>query len=222
MKVLKFKNIKDPLKNALKKFSDCPWHFFDGVPDKEPDHIIWADLAITRIMSSGVSQDLISKVLKNVHSNDVEKKLKQLPVNFDLATSDENPIIYDTFDNLFAKLKIHSFSTARIAKVLVRKRPNLIPMLDKVVVGFLDDAAKYWANNENICPKWFLPVWNSWDNQLSPYLRMIREDLISNYDDLLYVRKEISQTPRIGVPKDASLLRIWEAIVWWEYYEVYK
>lgn len=196
---------------AAEKFRACPWQFFDGVPDHFPDMLVWGDLAITRVMNSGIHQGIIPDLDKL----DVRQALASVP-DLDMATDAEIP--YEDVRLLFLAMRSHRIGMSRIAKVLCRKRPHLVPMLDSVVTGFLRDAAHSWSTGQREGkPAWFDTAWAAWTDANDPtfYMRMAREALHEARTTVEQIRSHLASVPETGVPADAPLLRIWEATLFW-------
>lgn len=209
-----------PIPNAaqvgIAKFRACPWQFFDGVRDDEPDRLIWADFAITRMMSSGVRSDLITAAIARGNAAGADGILASIPRQYDLVlAATEDPHVYQNVDLLFGALTGPRFRRSRAAKTLCRKRSQCIPMLDDVVTSFLHGVCRHWVHSAALAPSWFGAIWSSWTTEISPYLRMIREDARHHQAELEELRRQIAADPFTGVPADASLLRIWEATVFW-------
>src|ERR1044071_739925 len=125
---------------AEAKFLNCPWQFFDGVPDKYPNQLVWGDFAIMRVMNSGINDGIIPDRADIENAN---AALARISLNEALAESAAPP--YEQVHALFKAMRTHQFGRSRIAKVLCRKRPNLIPMLDSVVTDFLQMIAHDWG-----------------------------------------------------------------------------
>lgn len=208
--------IPTPADAALAKFRACPWQFFDGVPDRTPDRLQWGDFAITRVMSSGLNERLIDAALKRASSGDAGALLTAIHQDYDLVRAPaENDELYVNIDRLFAVLMGPNFKESRAAKVLSRKRPLCIPMLDTVVVEFLCRVWRIAKDNPKEVPAWLGRFPKRWTTEISPYLRMIREDARRHVDQLKAIRRQLAADPLTGVPSNAPLLRIWEATVFW-------
>jgi hypothetical protein len=82
--------IQDAVQVGSAKFQWCPWHFFDGVADKHPNEICWPDFAITRVMSSGVSNALIDAALSRNHDGAIGNVLMTIPTDHDLVVGEES------------------------------------------------------------------------------------------------------------------------------------
>jgi len=66
------------------KFEDCPWQFFDGVEDSSPNDLTWGDVAITRVMSSGLRQWQIERLLGRFEKQNASKLLAAIPLTLRL------------------------------------------------------------------------------------------------------------------------------------------
>jgi hypothetical protein len=195
---------------AEEKFRTCPWPFFDGVPDHFPNRLVWGDFAITRVMGSGVHDGIIPAL----DSADIENAngiLATIPVSSSLAEFDEDPAVYERVSLLFKAMRAHRLGMSRIAKVLCRKRPQFIPMLDKVVTSLLWQVARRWATSRSpenqgaSPPEWFDSEWNVWTDPDHPrvYLRMVREAMRPALGSVRAIRAHLARVPATGVPVDA-------------------
>ena len=210
-----FRTISNPQDLALAKFRCCPWDFYDGIKDRSPCTIGYGDILVTRTMGSGIGSVLMEQIYKRARHKSTVLLLKTIPAKCDLIATDDEAI-YSSIDRLYARLRLPGFSISRISKVLCRKRSGIIPMLDSVLQDFLYEVASKWALT-NTTPVWFSKWWfGGKDTEVSPYLRMIRQDLLANEATLREIRRILSEhTETTGVPIDAPLLRIWESIVFW-------
>ena len=216
MKLFNLDPVENPYELAEEKFLSCPWPFFDGVPDLAPDSLGYGDFAITRVMSSGIRNNQITLALQQAKANRVEKILKAIPVGFDIIGADDAAAerMLVKVDALFAALRVRGLAMSRTSKVLCRKRPHCIPMLDNIVTKYLNSVCTRWRADK-VSPEWLEKVWPTWDWQPGPYIRMIREDARTHLDELTEIRARLATVRETGVPAVASLLRIWEVIVFW-------
>lgn len=200
---------------ALDKFRNCPWPHFDGVPDPQPNRLLASDFAVTIVMNSGIRMQQVWDVLDRVDGEAVSL-LTAIPVKLALESTSEQKdcVPWSQIDQLFQRLMGTRARLSRIAKTLCRKRPQLIPMLDNVVTRFLKTAARSWRANG---PAWFPLAWDSWATweMPSPYIRMIRHDMQAQLDQLKRLRSFLAAAQETEVPKDAPLLRIYEATLFW-------
>ena len=204
---------------AENKFRECPWQFFDGVPDSFPEKLIWGDFAVTRVMNSGLRNGLIPD-MKSVGLKKANDVLATIPRQMSLVELADDSDIYEKVKCLFEALRRDGVGLSRISKVLCRKRPELILMLDSVVTNFLWKIARRWKTGIGNPPRWFDEAWKSWTEPHDPtfYMRMARCALLGADGDVRAVRSHVASIPETGVPEDACLLRIWEATLFWHLY----
>jgi len=216
------RNLLKTINVAKDKFHDCPWPHFDGVPDAYPDRILVCDFSITHVMNSGISmQDAWAAIeksnIKDDKGGDASDLLKLIPSDLRLEETSESyeKINWEVIDRLFRHLRIKNVGFSRIAKMLSRKRPFLIPMLDSWIYEFLDGIGKEWYLGRGNPPTWFNAEWLAWEiGKASPYIRMIRHDMIPQKEKLERLRKCLNSDALTEVPLEASLLRIYEATLW--------
>jgi hypothetical protein len=204
------RNVRDAQHIAARKFSACPWQFFDGVPDCFPDQLVWGDYAITRVMNSGVYEAVIPR-LSGREIRRANRVLAGIPRGCALSHLLMNDLVYSQVDQLFDAVRSPGVGMSRSAKVLCRKRPNLIPMLDSVVTNHVRAVARRWKEEPKGAPGWFLAEWKAWKAQPRFYMRMIQESMAPQLAAIREIREFVASVPSTGVPVDAGLLRIWEA-----------
>lgn len=207
---------KQALTLARDKFTECPWHFYDGVRDHSPNVLVWGDLAITRVMSSGISGGVILETMDRFKTGNGSAILRSIPEGYDLVEDDEpDDAIHARISSLFEVLEGNFIRTSRVAKILCRKRPRAIPMLDRLVENFISTSRKVWRNDEGPVPHWVGADWNRRGlSQIEQALDLIRNDARYHLQSLRDIRKTLSKDANTQVPPDASLLRIWEAIIY--------
>lgn len=207
---------KQALTLARDKFKECPWHFYDGVRDHSPNALVWGDLAITRVMSSGISGKVIREVMDRFNAGNGNAILRSIPEDYDLVEGAEaDEAIYRRIRSLFDILEGDFARTSRVAKILCRKRPRAIPMLDRLVETFISASCKTWRNDKGIMPHWMDENWNRGDiSKIERTLHLIRSDAKYHLEDLRDIRQTLSKDTVTQVPPNASLLRIWEAIIY--------
>jgi hypothetical protein len=147
---------------VVRKFSACPWHFFDGVPDSAPNEILWADVALTNVMGSGMNGFRTAAFLAAAEAPKARLLLSRIPSAQCLEDTPEDTSIWTDVDGLFEALRVPGVGTSRISKVLCRKRPGFVPMLDSVVRDYLNSIARQWSSRRRHPPKWFRNAWNDW------------------------------------------------------------
>jgi hypothetical protein len=114
-------------------FGKNEWPYYDGIPDRHPYRILPDDVQVTISINSFISR---ADVVRAVHLGMVkacEPLLRDIPPDADLSTFDSDLAIAEQLLN--AACAEPQILLARAAKVLHRKRPGYIPMLDSVMVA---------------------------------------------------------------------------------------
>ena len=201
---------------AIRKFRDCPWPHFDGFPDVYPNRILVSDFAVTLVMNSGIPMQYAWEAVRRADNTD--DLLNNIPtdVRLEETVEDDDQVNWNAIDHLFLQLVGEKVRLSRIAKMMCRKRPYLIPMLDTYIWKYLDKIANAWREGSVNPPQWFdESLWESWEYDMpSPYIRMIRHDMIKQVPVLEELRGCLHEDELTEVPRDASLLRIYEATLW--------
>jgi hypothetical protein len=119
-------------------FGRNEWPYYDGIPDRDPNRILPDDVQVTVSMNSFVSN---ANAVRDVHrglARYCDPILRDIPVDADLATYDPD---LSTARQLFdAACAPRGVLLAVATKVLHRKRPGYVPMLDSVIIAAYADA----------------------------------------------------------------------------------
>ena len=116
----------------LLRFAEEEYAYYDGIPSADPDHITPVDVMVTNAVNSRL--DTADKI-RNVHRG-LAKECDPIlaKISQDAHLLDE-PFNEDSIAELFeAACCVPDVLLSRATKVLHRKRPHLIPMLDNVVL----------------------------------------------------------------------------------------
>jgi len=119
-------------------FGKNEWPYYDGIPDRDPNRILPEDVQVTISMNSFISR---ADVVRSVHLGMVracEPMLRGIPQDADLSTFDADLTVAERL--LSAACAEPQILLARAAKVLHRKRPGYIPMLDSVMMAAYGQA----------------------------------------------------------------------------------
>lgn len=137
MTLLSGLTIDRPLDRLL-KFCREEYEFYDATPDPDPNSFGLLDVLITAVVNSRVdTADKIRGVVRGFLALD-SRLLKAIPIGASLE-SDDWP--RTNVERLLAEsMLIRGVKLSVATKVLHRKRPNLIPMLDSVLVDHYLDA----------------------------------------------------------------------------------
>ncbi len=136
---LAFRNgveIDEPVRYALAFLeNDYSYRVYDVAPVARDATVTLEDIRIAnRIgarMSAAESEALYSRVSR------FERALAQIPPDVSLCDEDDR-VPWDALRDLFAAAEgVRGIGLAKLTKFLHKKRPELIPMLDSVVEGYL-------------------------------------------------------------------------------------
>jgi hypothetical protein len=207
------------LRLVTDKFRACPWQFFDGVRDRFPNRLVAGDVLITRVMESGIPRDVGDALAGPPVNRAVTAALASIPADAEIESLPDDDPTWPAVRRLFdAMVRTRGIEVSTASKILCRKRRALIPMLDSYVQSFLWDRARQLSKSGNV-PVWFKSIWSTWasgrGNDVVAYMRMIRHDMRCSLRELRAIRWAVARDPTAGVPKDAPLLRIYEAALFW-------
>jgi hypothetical protein len=139
-------SIDDPYGRLL-RFSREEYEYYDGIPDLEPHRIVPIDVLATWSVNSNLYVMRLAVKIKDpatkmrgVHRALAERcdsVLARVPPDADLLTFDPE---FRVLGNLLLQaIEVPGVGIAVATKVLHRKRPNFIPMLDYVIIkNYLD------------------------------------------------------------------------------------
>ena len=108
------------------------WAYYDGVVDAHPNQVVPLDVVVTLSVNSFLNS---AARIRSVHRGLAEvcdPLLEAIPVDADLRTFDLSQIE----GLLHAACQVPWVLVPVATKVLHRKRPRLVPMLDNVVLGY--------------------------------------------------------------------------------------
>lgn len=123
---------------SFRRFGRDEWPYYDGIPDRDPMRILPDDVQVTVSMNSFVNT---AAKVRDVHrglSRRWGRMLPEVPVDADLSQYD--PDLTIARDLLHAACTLRGVLLATATKVLHRKRPSYVPMIDSVVINSYCDA----------------------------------------------------------------------------------
>jgi hypothetical protein len=202
--------IEDAHALLLSKFERFAWDWYDGV-ETHPMRIEPVDFAITIAMNSRATAGRMRDFL--LRREAIEEHLRRVPENVVLGP-DVEPTVYAAVATLFAEAGQASGTKLAVAsKVLHRKRPRLIPMLDSVLVN-----RHYWPALTALAqtaspPAWFDAAWLKHGDWSDPtmYMRVMAGEIDRNRGPLEALR---SSAASFGVPPEISDVRLFEAVLY--------
>ena len=196
--------IPNALRAVTAKFERFSWHWYDGV-QSDPDAIEPVDYAITIAMNSRATADRMKQFMELGPT--LNNLLRAIPHDTTLAT-DTSDDVFHAVEMLFDKACSAKGTKLSVAsKVLHRKRPHLIPMLDSVVVN-----RHYWPALNAHAPSWFEPSWLTTGASSDPtqYMRVMADELDANREELARIRADLPK----GIPASISDVRLLEAALY--------
>jgi hypothetical protein len=203
--------IADGLAAVVAKFTRFRWDWYDGVRTA-PDIIEPVDFAITIAMNSRATADRMKSFMER--SGRLGRLLQNIPRDVPLAR-ETPPSVLNSVAELFDEAcKASGTALAVASKVLHRKRPALIPMLDRVIV----DRHYLPALRAPTHPPWFKPEWlktGSWSDP-TQYMRLMADELDDNREALERIRAQLPDT----IPSIISDVRLLEAALYAQLIEI--
>lgn len=125
---------------SLLRFSKEEWAYYDGIVDREPNRIIPEDILVTVAVNSRVNANRVRAVHRGM-ARVCDRLLPHIPVDADLRTYDIDGS--KAKELLSAACGVKFVAMAVATKVLHRKRPWWMPMLDSVVKdAYLDTLGR--------------------------------------------------------------------------------
>lgn len=162
---------------------------FDALPPVEPDRLTPSDLLATGLLDVPFGPRAV-RVLLEDEREALERQLARIPHDVDLwdATDEQLAPAHDLWGSLKVSLKGLGVGPTRRSKLLARKRPRLVPVVDSTIraaleIGHRDD---------------------SW--------RVLRRAL--GEDDGVLVELIEGLRPEGVLPETVSTLRILDAALW--------
>ena len=118
--------------DLLLRFCREEWAYYDGIPDRDPNRILPDDVLVTVAMNSFVNN---AEKVRTVHrgmARACDRLLPDIPVDADIRSFDlDGKIALELFT---AACRMRDVLLPVATKVLHRKRPGWLPMLDNVIL----------------------------------------------------------------------------------------
>lgn len=126
---------------SLLRFSKEEWAYYDGIVDREPNRIIPEDILATVAVNSRVNNADIVRAVHRGMARVCDRLLPHIPVDADLRTYDLDGSKAKELLSAACGSKFVAMAVA--TKVLHRKRPWWMPMLDSVMQdAYLDTLGR--------------------------------------------------------------------------------
>jgi hypothetical protein len=164
------------------------YRYFDLVPTELPHEVTPVDVVAAAALHPGLSRTDLSFFVDR--ADDLSDWLRRVPVDAELRTADSNLLTY-----LDALADFDDVSTTLLSKVLHRKRPSLIPLLDRHIID------------------WYRPVTGERSATLAwaPIIRAMQQDLIGGANGSLTA---IADALRPELASPPSAIRLIDIAIW--------
>jgi hypothetical protein len=128
--------LEDPTELAVLFLeNDYSYRSYDSVAVPADDTLREEDLRMANRIGARMSAAEVAGILER--AREMEAALRRIPADVSLADSEER-IPWDALHQLYtAPSDVTGIGLAKLTKALHKKRPQLIPMLDSVVAGYL-------------------------------------------------------------------------------------
>lgn len=182
---------------VLEKYCSNNWGLDYDNPVNLDGLLTAEEIRLANRLYARMSPKIIDSILRK--RNAIHSILKQIPNDLTLWGND--PINWDLIQKLFEELLIPQIRAARATKVIHKKRPNLIPILDSAVSNY---------------------AWSCLDKQqrslrepelMVKYCKLLKQDIVLNKDNLEYLKQAVPSAANL------SLVRILDILVWMQSYE---
>lgn len=194
--------ITSPIERLL-RFCREEYDYYDGIADLEPNRILPQDVLVTVAVNSFVTSAASVRAVHRGLQSTCEQLLPSIPVAAHIIAYD--PDCSQLHSLLDSAVQSRGVLVAVATKVLHRKRPHWLPMLDSVVCKhYLDCTGRQsllpWLQDKKRAAAAAVEVFRGFRDDIqviTPALEEIREALARDGFTL-------------------SLVRIWEILLWSE------
>jgi hypothetical protein len=196
MKLLSKLNIPNPRKLIL-AFVEHWYPVYDGVPVAQDNDLRASDIALSTMLMSRISGVTAGYIFRA--KEPIEDGLAKIPANLDLldvAADDGIPGAEGISQAITAICAVKRAKLAVSTKILHKKRPGLIPILDSVVVGHYAQSCPTDANR-------------TWGDYAMALTRLVHTDMLNVPSELRELESELKDN---GTP--LSPCRILNALIW--------
>ena len=143
LRVLEDTQIPKQLAKYYDIAEDYVGYSFVSLEDNDPQRITSSDLMATSMLNIKFPASAVRRVLSRRHQTEISSKLQALPTtSLENTTAADFPAmteLYDTVKPLLADAYSQTSNRwVAASKLLARKRPDLFPVRDRVVCGYLE------------------------------------------------------------------------------------
>jgi len=178
---------------------DLSYEFYDLVWVPQDNQLHPFDIYLANNVGAGVVSDDFRKLWEN--RKRINQQLAKVPVNLDLADDRlEVFISWKDLEELFEACRVPGVAHAKISKILHKKRPRLIPLIDGAAI---------------IEHRYNRPGCEDVAEDMIEITKLIRQDLYQNLGELNQIQKNVWRDHSI----DLTLVRLIDIIFWQDYSE---
>jgi hypothetical protein len=191
------RDVPDAL-DHIRRYCGLPWsggspetwayRYFDLVPSEFSDEVTSVDVLAAAALHPGLSRTDLAFFVDR--ADDLSGWLRGVPVDAELQSADSELLAH-----LGALVDFDDVSITLLSKVLHRKRPSLIPLLDRHIVD------------------WYRPVTGERSATLAwaPIIRAMQHDLNADANGSL---SAIADALRPELPTSPSAIRLIDIAIW--------
>jgi hypothetical protein len=134
---------------------------------------------------------------------EIEYQLTEVPAHLTIFDNYAE-IPWDSLKSLFDTSRMKYINLARMTKILHKKRPNLIPILDKNIL--VNKFLKPLLQNQGIF---------AWDDTKTAvhYIKVLKKEVDTNRETFMKVQHTLKD-----IGHDISVLRILDILVWYHFF----
>jgi hypothetical protein len=176
---------------------------YDLAQAGDPNRLTYEDIKSTRVIASRISNAEAKKMVKLAEDN--RNLWLELPTNARLQDADPaaRDGLYEAMTALYRSLQFRGVRSAKVSKVLYRKRPNLYPLLDTRLKSVYAQAAREAAARHP--DRGFRRM----------YWAAIREDLLANEPALAALRRQLGAADGMDQSvRQLGDLRLLDIVAW--------
>ena len=181
---------------------------YSGWVVKENSTVEYSDLFVSSALSGTPKNYAYKKLLSDNTINDIQVNLHKIPAGKNLNEIDVTKKISDALEGLFKTLtNIPGIQMAIATKIIHKKRPGIIPILDSYVVQY------YWGG---YYPKLYkITEKRSRENSTLGLIDLIRDDLMRHFTTLKVARNDFcKKNTYTNLDKSLTPLRTLDIVIW--------
>lgn len=193
--------IAEPL-DRLGRFCREEYAYYDAVAQEDPDKVTPLDVIVTTAVNAFSTAS--ARKIRDIHRGLLKVQPLLAEVPREVSLQDASALDLDAVRRLLkAAVAVPGVLVAVATKVLHRKRPALIPILDSVIIGYYRQSSG---------ERWLSAAWEDERRAAEAAVRVMqlfREDLLGVRDQLEQLTRQLSSEGFRLTPVRALELLIW-------------